>query len=53
MRKVYVALPFRPARGDLTAGTTAHPVIDSHCHLASDEFAGDLDAVVDRACGAG
>jgi TatD DNase family protein len=28
-------------------------MIDSHCHLASDEFAGDLAAVVDRACGAG
>jgi TatD DNase family protein len=28
-------------------------VIDSHCHLASDEFAGDLAAVVDRARGAG
>jgi len=28
-------------------------VIDSHCHLASDDFAGDLSAVVDRARGAG
>jgi TatD DNase family protein len=28
-------------------------MIDSHCHLASEEFAGDLGAVVDRACGAG
>jgi len=28
-------------------------MIDSHCHLASEEFAGDLAAVVDRARGAG
>jgi TatD DNase family protein len=28
-------------------------MIDSHCHLASEEFAGDLGAVVDRARGAG
>ena len=28
-------------------------MIDSHCHLAGEEFAGDLDAVVARACGAG
>jgi len=28
-------------------------VIDSHCHLAGPEFAGDLQAVVDRATGAG
>lgn len=28
-------------------------MIDSHCHLAGDEFAADLDAVVSRACGAG
>lgn len=28
-------------------------MIDSHCHLAGPEFAGDLDAVVDRARGAG
>jgi TatD DNase family protein len=28
-------------------------MIDSHCHLADPAFAGDLDAVVDRARGAG
>jgi TatD DNase family protein len=28
-------------------------MIDSHCHLAGDEFAADLDAVVDRARAAG
>jgi TatD DNase family protein len=28
-------------------------VIDSHCHLADDVFAADLDAVIDRARGAG
>ena len=28
-------------------------MIDSHCHLAGEEFAGDLDAVVDRARAAG
>ena len=28
-------------------------MIDSHCHLAGDEFAADLDAVVARALGAG
>jgi TatD DNase family protein len=28
-------------------------VIDSHCHLAGDEFVGDLDAVVARAAAAG
>jgi TatD DNase family protein len=28
-------------------------VIDSHCHLADEKFAGDLDAVVARAKGAG
>jgi TatD DNase family protein len=28
-------------------------VIDSHCHLAGPEFAGDLDAVIDRARAAG
>jgi TatD DNase family protein len=28
-------------------------VIDSHCHLAGTEFAGDLEAVVARARGAG
>ena len=28
-------------------------MIDSHCHLASEEFAADLAAVVDRASGAG
>jgi TatD DNase family protein len=28
-------------------------VIDSHCHLAGKEFEGDLDAVVERARGAG
>ncbi len=28
-------------------------MIDSHCHLASDDFAADLAAVVDRARGAG
>jgi TatD DNase family protein len=28
-------------------------MIDSHCHLASEEFAGDLGAVVDRAGAAG
>jgi len=28
-------------------------VIDSHCHLADEKFAGDLDAVVDRAKAAG
>jgi TatD DNase family protein len=29
------------------------PVIDSHCHLADDTFAGDLDAVIGRARSAG
>jgi TatD DNase family protein len=28
-------------------------VIDSHCHIAGEEFAGDLEAVVSRARGAG
>jgi TatD DNase family protein len=28
-------------------------MIDSHCHLAGEEFAGDLDAVVERAVAAG
>ena len=28
-------------------------MIDTHCHLAGEEFAGDLDAVVERARGAG
>ena len=28
-------------------------MIDSHCHLASQDHAGDLAAVVDRARGAG
>lgn len=28
-------------------------MIDSHCHLAGEEFAGDLDAVIDRARAAG
>jgi len=28
-------------------------VIDSHCHLSAPEFAGDLDAVIDRASTAG
>ena len=28
-------------------------IVDSHCHLAGEEFAGDLDAVVERATEAG
>lgn len=31
---------------------TSSNVVDSHCHLADDAFAGDLQAVVDRARGA-
>ena len=46
----------RPAhRHRLVAGGAgdARAVIDSHCHLAGEEFAGDLDAVVARARDAG
>src|SRR5262245_10062079 len=46
-----------PTRGlfshALKADTTGAPVIDSHCHLADEVFAADLDAVVDRARAAG
>ena len=38
--------------GDVPPGS-ADSVIDSHCHLADEVFAADLDAVVDRARGAG
>src|SRR5262245_307936 len=40
-------------RSEAAADGRRAPVIDSHCHLADEKFAADLDAVVDRARAAG
>ena len=45
--------PRRPAALSAAAGGRESPLIDAHAHLTDARFASDLDAVLDRARGAG